>query len=434
VRALQSSAVVSGMSAPDLLALSGALAGINPENREMARSALIRIFGKEGGPGGQSRAALMGLAQRGGVSAGQFDKMRTSSPGAFLAAVGGGLAGLSDEQRAAALSGIANTRDVVLLTELASALGDFSENTREANKQVVDANYLQEQYGIYADSARGKIDAVSSAFSNLGYVLADKLGPALSSILEVAAGLVNAIGSSSGLVAGGAGVLGMSMFKGGRRLMGKGMAAFANRSAVGESMYMAKAVGSGVGFTGKTAMGRGAGFLSGIFGRGISSTVIEGAEMAGMRGLASRAGLMAAGPVGWIVTAMSVLEPVFGGLANMLDHISKKGGVIGAVASSLEITFRILELGGTIINKVFDVLWGGIKKIGQFLHLDDLFNFGAKTGSGFADFIHSGTTALKGGNHVTIVAGSQAAAEQAVVAATSRAGSGMKNAYVLPGG
>lgn len=109
----------------------------------------------------------------------------------------------------------------------------------------------------------------------------------------------------------------------------------------------------------------------GAIGQGVLGGVGRGMAARGIGGMAARGGMaalgLAGGPVGLVVTALSVLTPMFRTLGNTLDDLGQKGGIIGFIAKRLATLFKVLELLGNVVNFVFKAIFGVIKKVWDFI-------------------------------------------------------------------
>lgn len=147
---------------------------------------------------------------------------------------------------------------------------------------------------------------------------------------------------------------------------------FAGRVANEEEEYriMTRLVGEPAAEVGgaRSFFGRLAGRI-GKFGGRVEGSMLdflaEGAEKKGLGTMAARLGARSALfastaeiPILDILTGLAALAPILGGIANWLDKIGKKGGIVGIIANGFGILFHTLELVGNIVNKVIEgIMW-----------------------------------------------------------------------------
>lgn len=177
----------AGLTAQDIVGLSGALASIGAQP-ELSRGTVTRVFtlmSKAVASGGKD---LEEFARVSGVSAEQF-KSTWGTP-AFTQTFLGFMNGIKDEGGAAVQTlndlGIKSVRDVPLLLRLANASDEagkkgalLAQTIGDANKGWNDNNELQRQYDIIAGTVAAKFEILTN---KLNLFLQAIGGPALSDI------------------------------------------------------------------------------------------------------------------------------------------------------------------------------------------------------------------------------------------------------------
>lgn len=99
------------------------------------------------------------------------------------------------------------------------------------------------------------------------------------------------------------------------------------------------------------------------FRAGLATARQGGILSAGRFAIQRGAGAIAGGPVGLVVTAISLLAPAMAKLGNLFTEMSQRGGTLGAILKTMAIIFNTLAIAGKVVNLVFDAIIALIKGI-----------------------------------------------------------------------
>lgn len=110
---------------------------------------------------------------------------------------------------------------------------------------------------------------------------------------------------------------------------------------------------------------------------------------AGFLGKRAIAGVLS-GPIGWILTSISVLEPVFTRLGQLFRDLGEQGGLLGLVFKGLAAVMNTIAIVGKVINLIFDTIFALIKRIPGVGWLMENLNKGGASGIGFQERILGG--------------------------------------------
>lgn len=377
------------LGAAGTIALSAAFADLNEQQRELFRGALTRLAGE-----------------------GIIDP---NNPIGSLRKISAQLQKAGDEQERSRILkslGFDNIRDKVLIASFTAGLTTFDSALAAVNEELYGTSQFGSKVNEVLHDLQGNWDGLKSSMDLAAATIVGTLTPAIAGLMSMLKGLALVVANNPAL----AGILGgMAAFygvKGGASLVaqyGPGfMRGGASRVAgltAGDLLFAGSNLigmrGMGAGMRGRSMSsivgGRyKAGMASRswdmLFGRSTLAQARAGAGMeaiggrfggrlAGrmMGGAVGRAGLSAmGGPVGWIIGAVSILQPVFGSIGSFLDNLGDKGGVLGLVAETLGVVFRLISAIGKGINAIFGWLWGAIKKLLDVLHINDVATWAQK--------------------------------------------------------
>lgn len=200
---LSSMASYAGLTADELIGLSGALASVGTQP-ELARGTITRLFtlfGKAVSDNGDKLAAFASVA---GVSSDQFaSAFGTDKFGPIFQRFVEGLGNVSASggDTVAVLNdlGITSVRDVPALTRLATAYsstgkagGLLAELLDTANTSIKSGGELQRQYSIIADTVASKLQILVNNFQNLITTIGGG-GAIFGGLLDILNGLLEAL-------------------------------------------------------------------------------------------------------------------------------------------------------------------------------------------------------------------------------------------------
>lgn len=179
----------AGLTAQDIVGLSGALASIGAQP-ELSRGTVTRVFTLMSKAVAEGGSSLDEFARVSGVSSQQFAS--TWGTPAFTQTFLGFMNGIKNEGGSAVQTlndlGITSVRDVPLLLRLANAAdqagnagGLLAQTISDSNKGWNENNELQRQYEIIASTVSARLEVLSNNFNLLLQAIG---GPALSGLAD----------------------------------------------------------------------------------------------------------------------------------------------------------------------------------------------------------------------------------------------------------
>lgn len=392
VKELEPLAQIMRLGSNGTIALSAAFADLNENHRELFRGALTRMVIEGKLSANDPIGSLLGIAER----------LRNAT---------------DDLERINILKalGFDNIRDVQTASVMAASLDTFARSLKAVNEELSGASTFHRMMQEVLGDSQGMWDKFTSSIDRASGRIVGSLVPALALVLGTLTGIAEAVAGNDALAMlfgfGAAGLAGMGL----RRLYRKHLGGPAASAMLGEmlpferrsygartrelSTFMPLPMAKRFGFSGFGArMAQGASLLPGggrmnrlslglmrtlpFVGEGLAARA-SGAMLAG--GAGGMAVKLATGPVGWIITALTLGAPLFTGIADALGGMAEKAGALGPALNMVALIFDVIAAGGRILNKVFS--WLGTA--GKFLL--DIVTFGN------ADNVIGGVNSFIGG-------------------------------------
>lgn len=395
VQEIEPLAQMMHLGANGTIALSAAFADLNENQRELFRGALTRMTIQGKLDPNNPIGSLLAIADR-------------------LRAAG------SDAQKLNILKamGFNNIRDVQTISVMAASMDTFARSWKAVNEELTGTSTFETKVGSVLGTLSGQWDGFKSSMDSAAASIVGSLTPALSVLLSVLSGLAAVISDNPALQlllgAGAVGLAGMGVRGAYRRhfagdaavrmaalglegprgalrhgrltenlmgvlpFLGRGRAESFAATRTGMALAEGAGLGRGLGRMNRLSLG----LMKMLpFGEGLA---IRAAGIMGGEGIGGMALRAATGPVGWILTALSVGAPLFEKIGKALNSIARQGGMLGIVFNTLGLIFDVIAAGGRILNKAFgwifdvggkvwhaiggDVLTGGVNNVLQGLH------------------------------------------------------------------
>lgn len=381
IEVFKSAGVASGLTAEEFVALSGTLADLDEQARSVSKTFIQRAFQTD-------QFELMGQVL--GMTASEVRRFRNQNPVEFLQRLGQVLREAeADEQLRNLMEqlDLGQFRSMRPLLLFIANLEKFDSLLGTVESKQENLAFLNDAIARKTETAAFKFQQLTAAVNRMTVAVGSGLVPALMPLIGALTALGDFLGNNRGLAAllGVGAVAGTGLVVGGLakaainlargvpanrsimaalikspQLLRQGAAGFIGRTAVaGASPGAAGAIQTGLlgGGTmarlfGRGLLARAGGFLGSFFGRGAARGVLPFTGALAGRG----AGLLLPGVN--IAATLSLLTPVFGGLADVLSNLSDEGDVLDLIAEGLSTIFRALELGGRIINETMELIMG----------------------------------------------------------------------------
>lgn len=394
VRDFQPIAKLAGAGADEIIALSGALSDLNESQRELFRTALLRVTGKQ-----FQDPASVGLigAYIGGEQGAKFMETVDTDPFEALTMFVERLDRSSDagENIGAILNslGFRNVRDRVFLQTFVNSLDKYNSTLATIREESTGADgtiRIMDATRMELESLGGAWAGLTTAVDRFTSTLITRTSPAIKGILSLLSGSVNAVTASPLLAAallgglGAAGIRGLRGAAGGGGMSGRfsggllnvlSLVPFVGPRLARRPNAVRRLIGAARGrfaagrFAGQ--VGAAGGIQQALFGTGraaLGRNAARGAGIAGLFGGRAVAGRLAAsgagrvalgalgGPVGLVLagaTAVASLTPVFDSLGNMFAELGNRSGIVGTIFKTMSTLFKTMELGARGIGWVF---------------------------------------------------------------------------------
>lgn len=372
LRTFGQAAISARFTQGEIIALGGTFADLDENMRELATSAIIRLFGKVLPQNAQLFARFLG------ISVEEFENLRVNKPVELLQRLAEAFLRTKEETgdvaKVSAELGLVNVRDFRIIAALIAQRDQFNRLLVITNDALGNEEELHKRTQFVLSGLQGRIDGFIAAIQRAAIAVGTGLNPVLSALTGLLEGLAGVLERNPIL----AQVLGVGAFAVGlnslRRFFGTlggigGLASFVgaggllrafrggrlaalttrNRTLFGTAATRAGIVGGPIG----SAVGLGGGLLGSLLGRGLGPGVV--------RGLAAGAGgrlALAGTGIGAIVGLFTLLAPVFGALARNLSEVGQAATPLNIVLKTLALLLRGLEIIGLAIGKAFDFVFG----------------------------------------------------------------------------
>jgi hypothetical protein len=314
--------------------------------------------------------------------------------------------------------GFKNVRDIQTVNVLAASMDTFAKAYAAVGNELQGTGTFGDRVNQVLHTMSGEWDGLKASMDRAAASIVGGLAPSLHLTLGLLTGIADTIAKhpalggilgAAGLAVAGRGAYGFLARRFGtpeaERLAELGLdgprgalrrGRLANNLAnvfplLGQSRAesfagtrLGMSIAEGAGLAASAGVGRMSGISLGLLklipgGEGLAVGAAERMAAGGLGGTALR---LATGPVGWILTALSLGAPLFERISGAFTSMASKGGAIGALMNTLGLVFDILAAGGRILNTAFDWLLTGGKWLLNFItggHYDDVVG-GINTG------------------------------------------------------
>lgn len=371
VQELEPLAQVMNLGAEGTIALSAAFADLNANQRELFRGALTRMTIQGKLDPNNPIGSLLAIAER----------LRNAG---------------TDAEKLSILKmmGFTNIRDVQTASVMAASMDTFARSLKAVKGEMEGTSTFDTKVGQVLTTMSGQWDGLKASMDSAAASIVGGITPALGGLLAILTGLADVIAQNPALAA----LLGIgAAYMAGRAVRGLyrhhfaadaatvalrmetmglggprgalrhgrltdnllGALPFLGRGSAERfaATRMGMSLAEGVGLARTAGAGRMSGLSLGLmkmlpFGLG-ERAALGTAERMAAGGIAGRALGLATGPIGWVITALSLGAPLFERIGGALHGIAQQGGMLGIVFGTLTLIFDVLAAGGKLLNKVF---------------------------------------------------------------------------------
>jgi TP901 family phage tail tape measure protein len=176
-REIASMGNLAGLTAPEIIGLSGALAslGIRPE---LARGTITRLFSDIGQAAVSGGYEVEEFGRLTGRTASEFVSDWETRPGAVLQDFFDGINSEGPEaERTLRRLGITSVRDIPAILRLAQSSDEVRRLIALSSDEYLYATKLNEQYGVISGTTAEQLNRLSQNFQTLGAAIGDSVGP-----------------------------------------------------------------------------------------------------------------------------------------------------------------------------------------------------------------------------------------------------------------
>lgn len=190
---LAASAANAGMTAQEVIALSGALASLRvaPERAQGVMEVYFRNLNNAIAEGGER---LEAFAYYSGMSTDAVAELVATDPAAYFRALSQGLGQLDPVSTTRALDqlGLSGIRAGEVFTRVSNNLEVFDQAMANSNKAWDEGTHLAHAYGLVVDDLASKWQIFQNAVAEAGSVVGDILAPAAKAVLDFLTPMVHA--------------------------------------------------------------------------------------------------------------------------------------------------------------------------------------------------------------------------------------------------
>lgn len=191
---LAASAANAGMTAQEVIALSGALASLRiaPERAQGVMEVYFKSLNNaiaDGGP------RLEAFARYAGVATEAVAGMVETDPAGFFRSLSAGLGSLDPVSTTLALEelGLSGIRAGEVFTRVSNNLGVFDQALMNSNKAWAEGSHLADAYGLVVDDLTSKWQIFLNGLTELGAAIGDVIAPFAKAALDVLTPVINAL-------------------------------------------------------------------------------------------------------------------------------------------------------------------------------------------------------------------------------------------------